>query len=1732
MERFNLVGEILLQVKNLPQVSQQVKTSLGTQIIDAKVSPKANAQLQKMEQNVNKTGVALNKASNEAKNFGDSIFLATRRQAAFIAGTIAFFKVAQAIKMGIGEAISFQHEMVRIGQVTGRTVGGLRQLQNQISTLSTTLGVSSTELVNVARILSQTGKTAGEVQKMIGIIAKTDLAPTFKDMATTTEGAIALMGQFGNAADETSRVGLTNLEDKLGAINAVSKKFAVESDDMVAVIRRAGGAFASAGGNVEELMAIFTTARHTTRRTAESISTGLRTITTRLQRARTQEFLQGMGIKTRDEQGIFVTPFETFKRISKAIKSGEIDTKSQPFADLVENLGGVRRADIVIPILKNMGMAMDVLSVSTKGYNSLNEDVITGLESMKRQLVIVKEEFLKLMRAIADDSLFKVMFQSITTLTKSLISLADAVKPVLPFLGAFLVLKGARIGGDFYRAARMRSLNTIAKGYSKGGIVDTMLTPGEYIFTPPETRRIGVRNLELMRKMSGGGMVAGVGDKDTVHKRLQAGSYVLPKRIVKGIGIENLERMKYMAAGGVVTSGRTFYGKQSLSGEKNWFDKIWEEAKREAEKADFDKKIVGWLEEPVTQKDAGKSFFDKMFKTKSIGLGGEGSIGLGGGGKTGYVGTGNVAKMFDEKVMGWLEETPSVPKYSKSKISVTQQQNEIQKEIQKQVVQQPSRQLTNVSGGFGQLFKESKDVNQLSSALLKSNISAKGLVQTLKTMASNVGISEKEFEKFGITARTMSKAVQGKEPALKRLTEVTKAITNAVKPSAAVIQPETPLRLRPEEYIPSVRGPRIRGERGVKVRRGTVKGIQLPRAGGYGEEVADWLGPMDKRHVLGERQVSDWMGGKTTISPLPKISPAPTTISETSPYWTGYKRRGIAGRLMQQDIGQMTRGVYGGIKGLGRSIGGGLGKVGMNVSSTGLMLGSLAASSPAVEKVLGAGGSGAVSGGLMASGMASMMGAGPIGAIAIGAMAGIMAYDQSLMNAARRDEAGKLSDSLSNLDKVVQKHGIGSSEVAKEFSKGVDIINSASKTYRGGPSKLGSAVSGVKSFFGSSAEKILGGDIFGKKGFLRQEGLDMAVSTTPVLKLITKMFGISTGGGAQAASAKSGVEFKKEQRAHISDLVEDYKPTFESLKEDALKVGKSFEEFAGTRSMREYIHALEALTPGIRHRLKTEYELDRKMELQLQAIGSTKIKAGVRTQGAADVMKSFVALRGKATLATDTIQAKGFEGLKMPGTEAFGEATGRLMPGLVSDKEVERLKQINQVKAVLPTLLSTTKFTKSSVGGDLQKQFSNALQGAELFGGKLGGRFGSFKSGGVAGELIEKFGDEFKEGSLGTLTEQLSDPEKFKGIIKKLESVYDFEIEKAQEAGEAQQALTQAIIDWKVQIQTQKFAAAESKGGIVTAESDLARMKAEFAGKRIPEGASNTSVLAQVRAISGTTNIGTLGERLRSAQAEYKSGLRTPDERAKAEARSDSALMLTIRETAGSLNLLKDAAGRTASVMEKIRELQQERAADVNIKERFITASPREQQRMIVQARVAHATSNMTSEQFRKESDVNQKAILESWQMMSGKRANNGLNFEDIIASVLSPKSKKLMEEEKKAVGIAEHALGAGKLLDENQQMILKQLNDGMGQFVIQAARLADQLGSGAIPSEITLTHSKINLDIVMNGVEVLQNIMPEIRGLIEQQIKDGINSFIQQKIPNLGPYNPQKTNKKPSAND
>ena len=150
------------------------------------------------------------------------------------------------------------------------------------------------------------------------------------------------MNQFGQGA--------AALEAQLGSLNAVAGQFAVESGDLISVIRRTGGVFKSAGGDLNELIALFTSVRATTRESAESIATGLRTIFTRIQRPKTIEFLRQYGVELVDLEGKFIGPFEAVRQLSQALAG--LEEGDITFVEIAEQLGGFRQIGKVIPLLQ------------------------------------------------------------------------------------------------------------------------------------------------------------------------------------------------------------------------------------------------------------------------------------------------------------------------------------------------------------------------------------------------------------------------------------------------------------------------------------------------------------------------------------------------------------------------------------------------------------------------------------------------------------------------------------------------------------------------------------------------------------------------------------------------------------------------------------------------------------------------------------------------------------------------------------------------------------------------------------------------------------------------------------------------------------------------------------------------------------------------------------------------------------------------------------------------------------------------------------------------------------------------------------------------------------------------------------------------------------------------------------------------------------------------------------
>ena len=513
MSKFVLTAELQLQApRNVRQVVNQIQSQLQNVSVNVNVQQAANATKQ-----LNNVSKSANQASNSFNKLSGSLKANINRFTGLAIATRAVSLFTNTLGNAIREAIDFERELVKVSQVTGKSMEDLKGLTNTITQLSTSLGVSSTSLLSVSRILAQTGLSARDTQTALATLAKTELAPTFDNITQTAEGAVAILNQFGQGA--------AALEEQLGSLNAVAGQFAVESGDLIAVIRRTGGVFKAAGGDLNELIALFTSVRATTRESAESISTGLRTIFTRIQRPETIEFLKQFGVELVDLEGKFVGPFEAIRQLSAALSG--LEQGDITFIEIAEQLGGFRQIGKVIPLLQQFGVAQEALNVAQAGSNSLATDAAKAQLALAVQITKVKEEFLALVRSITSSTTFQVMADTVLKLASALIKLADALAPIIPLLTAFA---GVKLLGSLGKGA-----GGLLGGFSEGGKV---------------------------MKFARGGVVPGTGNRDTVPAMLMPGEFVIKKKSVQKLGAGNLDAMNRYAAGGIVTRGRHTYGKK------------------------------------------------------------------------------------------------------------------------------------------------------------------------------------------------------------------------------------------------------------------------------------------------------------------------------------------------------------------------------------------------------------------------------------------------------------------------------------------------------------------------------------------------------------------------------------------------------------------------------------------------------------------------------------------------------------------------------------------------------------------------------------------------------------------------------------------------------------------------------------------------------------------------------------------------------------------------------------------------------------------------------------------------------------------------------------------------------------------------------------------------------------------------------------------------------------------
>ena len=496
---------------NVTAIKRQIQAGLGN--IQANIQLKNAVSANKQ---INSITNSTKEATKATRTFGEAIGIAGRNFVAYTSAVAIVGRLSVALSRATRDAIKFEREFVKLAQVLDTNVGNLKGLNREISGLSREFGISANVIAKTSVILAQSGLNANEVAKALRTLSKTTLASTFQNIGQTTEGAIAIIAQFGQGAGA--------LEKQLSQVNAVTKDYATESADLIEAVRRGGAAFVAAGGNFEEFISLFTAVRSTTRESAETIATGFRTIFARLQRPKTIQYFKDLGIELEDSTGKFIGAFQAVEKISEGLEKLNIRPGQTAFAEVVEQVGGIRQVSRVIPLLTQFKKAEEARQVAIAGGRSLDVDVAKAQETTAQAIERTRQNFVALIREISETSSFKTLLNFTLALANAFTEIARTLKPLIPIIGTLATIK---LGGILAGAARTGfGASTIGsrRPFANGGPV------------------LGFNR---------GGSVPGTGNGDTVPAMLEPGEFVIRKSAVQAFGEGGLADINKYASGGV-----------------------------------------------------------------------------------------------------------------------------------------------------------------------------------------------------------------------------------------------------------------------------------------------------------------------------------------------------------------------------------------------------------------------------------------------------------------------------------------------------------------------------------------------------------------------------------------------------------------------------------------------------------------------------------------------------------------------------------------------------------------------------------------------------------------------------------------------------------------------------------------------------------------------------------------------------------------------------------------------------------------------------------------------------------------------------------------------------------------------------------------------------------------------------------------------------------------------------
>lgn len=386
-------------------------------------------------------------SSNAIKSAGENTKTLSERVGGLAAKFTSWLTVSQivmklysSLKKMVSAVIDIDTAMTELKKVTDETSTVYAKYLDDASVRAKKLGATIADTVTASADFARLGYTLDEAAQLAdAALVYKNVGDGIEDVSQASESIISTMKAFGIEAESA-----ISIVDKF---NEVGNNFAISSEGVGEALRRSASALAAGNNTLDESIALITAANSVVQ-DADVVGTTMKTVSMYLRAAKTEaeeagESTEGMAnsvselreellaltngkVDIQIDENTFKSTYQIMKELADVW--GELTDITQ--ANILEQIGGKRNANVVSSMLENFNVAEDVVKTAANSAGSALKENEKYLDSINGKIAEFKATFEELSMTLIDSDFVKQVIELGTGLLNVLNVLAKVIDKV------------------------------------------------------------------------------------------------------------------------------------------------------------------------------------------------------------------------------------------------------------------------------------------------------------------------------------------------------------------------------------------------------------------------------------------------------------------------------------------------------------------------------------------------------------------------------------------------------------------------------------------------------------------------------------------------------------------------------------------------------------------------------------------------------------------------------------------------------------------------------------------------------------------------------------------------------------------------------------------------------------------------------------------------------------------------------------------------------------------------------------------------------------------------------------------------------------------------------------------------------------------------------------------------------------------------------------------------------